>query len=169
MAEICTGEVKEGQLPNKAEAIVKEWCISHQAELLANWQHAERFEPAAGFANDSKNERKTSALADQRKSEFAIRFTKKCRNFLQRLRQSRVWFTRGQSMGLEGRSRNRRFLQFIHHVAHKLLANASSSGNIGTKTATFKVLHNKFRAQLKGLSGPSCSSVFINPEYGGMP
>ena len=43
--EIRTGEVKEGQLPKKAAAMVKEWCLQHQAELLANWQHAERFEP----------------------------------------------------------------------------------------------------------------------------
>ena len=45
LVEIRTGEVKEGQLPKKAAAMVKEWCLQHQAELLANWQHAERFEP----------------------------------------------------------------------------------------------------------------------------
>lgn len=43
--EIRSGEVTEGRLPKKAAAIVKEWCLLHQAELLANWEHAQRFEP----------------------------------------------------------------------------------------------------------------------------
>ena len=42
--EIRTGEVTQGRLPRKAAAIVKEWCMRHQAELLSNWQHAQRFE-----------------------------------------------------------------------------------------------------------------------------
>jgi len=42
---IRTGEVSEGRLPRKAAAIVKEWCLTHQEELLGNWTHAERFEP----------------------------------------------------------------------------------------------------------------------------
>jgi hypothetical protein len=36
--EIHTGEVSEGRLPKKAAAIVKEWCLRHQAELLENWE-----------------------------------------------------------------------------------------------------------------------------------
>lgn len=43
--DIATGEVSQGRLPRKAAAIVKEWCLRHQAELLANWERAQRFEP----------------------------------------------------------------------------------------------------------------------------
>jgi hypothetical protein len=42
---ILTGEVSEGRLPIKAAAIVKEWCLQHQEELLANWERGQRFEP----------------------------------------------------------------------------------------------------------------------------
>lgn len=45
LVEILSGEVTEGRLPKKAAAIVKEWCLRHQAELLANWEHAQHFEP----------------------------------------------------------------------------------------------------------------------------
>jgi hypothetical protein len=41
---IESGEITRGQLPRKAAAIVKEWCLKHQDELLANWRRAERFE-----------------------------------------------------------------------------------------------------------------------------
>lgn len=43
--EIHSGEVTEGKLPRKAAAIVREWCLLHQAELFANWEHAQHFEP----------------------------------------------------------------------------------------------------------------------------
>ncbi len=43
--EIRTGEVAEGRLPKKAAAIVKEWCLSHQQELITNWEHAQNLEP----------------------------------------------------------------------------------------------------------------------------
>jgi hypothetical protein len=43
--EISSGEVSEGSLPRKVAAIVKEWCLVHQAELQDNWQRAQRFEP----------------------------------------------------------------------------------------------------------------------------
>ncbi len=33
------------ELPRKVAAIVKEWCLVHQAELQDNWLRAERFEP----------------------------------------------------------------------------------------------------------------------------
>ena len=42
---IATGEMSEGSLPRKVAAIVKEWCLVHQAELQDNWQRAQRFEP----------------------------------------------------------------------------------------------------------------------------
>ena len=45
LVDIRGGAIMEGRLPNKAAAIVKEWCRQHQAELLANWQHAQSFEP----------------------------------------------------------------------------------------------------------------------------
>ncbi|MFO7728639.1 MAG: DUF4160 domain-containing protein [Desulfonatronovibrio sp.] len=45
LIEIKTGTITDGYLPNKAEKIVKEWCLVHQAELLENWERAQRFEP----------------------------------------------------------------------------------------------------------------------------
>jgi len=33
------------ELPRKVAAIVKEWCLVHQAELQDNWERAQRFEP----------------------------------------------------------------------------------------------------------------------------
>ena len=45
LIKIQTGEVTEGRLPNKAAAIVKEWCLKHQQELLANWERGQHFEP----------------------------------------------------------------------------------------------------------------------------
>ena len=42
---VATGEVSEGSIPRKVAAIVKEWCLVHQAELQDNWQRAQRFEP----------------------------------------------------------------------------------------------------------------------------
>jgi len=45
LVEIRTGEVLEGRLPRRATLIVREWCLAHQFELLANWERAQRFEP----------------------------------------------------------------------------------------------------------------------------
>lgn len=45
LVKISNGEVSEGELPRKVAAIVKEWCLVHQAELQDNWQRAQRFEP----------------------------------------------------------------------------------------------------------------------------
>jgi len=42
--EIRTGEISEGRLPRKAEALVKEWCLRHQDELMRNWERAQKFE-----------------------------------------------------------------------------------------------------------------------------
>lgn len=44
LVEIRTGEVLEGRLPRRATLIVREWCLAHQFELLANWERAQRFE-----------------------------------------------------------------------------------------------------------------------------
>jgi hypothetical protein len=45
LVSVQTGEVLQGALPRKVAAIVKEWCLNHQAELLENWDKAQRFEP----------------------------------------------------------------------------------------------------------------------------
>ena len=45
LVSIDSGEVTKGHLPRKAAAIVKDWCIRHQTELLDNWVRAEKFEP----------------------------------------------------------------------------------------------------------------------------
>lgn len=46
---IETGEILEGSLPRVAARVVKEWALRHQAELMANWQQARRFEPLAAI------------------------------------------------------------------------------------------------------------------------
>jgi hypothetical protein len=38
-------QVTGGRLPNRPAAIVKDWCLRHRAELLENWERAQRFEP----------------------------------------------------------------------------------------------------------------------------
>ncbi len=53
---IRTGEISEGRLPKKAAAIVKEWCLAHQQELLANWIHAERFEQMERIAGADQDD-----------------------------------------------------------------------------------------------------------------
>jgi Domain of unknown function (DUF4160) len=45
LVEIEAGEVREGALPRKVASIVREWCLTHQAELVENWNLAQRFEP----------------------------------------------------------------------------------------------------------------------------
>jgi hypothetical protein len=38
---LWTGEISEGRLPNKAAAIVKEWCLAIRLSCCANWEHAQ--------------------------------------------------------------------------------------------------------------------------------
>lgn len=45
LVSLVDGEVKQGSLPRKVASIVKEWCATHQKELMENWQRAQRFEP----------------------------------------------------------------------------------------------------------------------------
>lgn len=45
LVDVQTGNISEGKLPNKAATLVREWCLRHQTELLANWEHSQRFEP----------------------------------------------------------------------------------------------------------------------------
>jgi hypothetical protein len=44
LVEIKTGEVREGRLPRKVANIVKEWCLEHQQELMANWHKAQNLQ-----------------------------------------------------------------------------------------------------------------------------
>ncbi|HRF56545.1 MAG TPA: DUF4160 domain-containing protein [Campylobacterales bacterium] len=46
-AMVCveSGEVIKGALPNKVLRLIKEWINKHQAELLKDWELAQRFEP----------------------------------------------------------------------------------------------------------------------------
>jgi len=37
--------LRDGKLPRKVAAIVKELCLVHQSELQDNWQRSQRFEP----------------------------------------------------------------------------------------------------------------------------
>ncbi|MDZ4162532.1 MAG: DUF4160 domain-containing protein [Burkholderiales bacterium] len=43
--EISSGNVRKGELPRKVAAIVREWCLLHQTELLENWARAQAFAP----------------------------------------------------------------------------------------------------------------------------
>ena len=42
---IENGLIHKGRLPQKAAAIVSEWCLRHQEELQLNWHKAQCFEP----------------------------------------------------------------------------------------------------------------------------
>jgi hypothetical protein len=42
---IASGAVLHGSLPRRALALVREWVELHGAELLADWERAERAEP----------------------------------------------------------------------------------------------------------------------------
>ena len=42
---IDTGEVMKGRLPAKAAALVRDWCLEHQPELLRNWDNARALKP----------------------------------------------------------------------------------------------------------------------------
>lgn len=45
LISITNGEMLQGNLPNKAYKIVKEWVIEHQAELITDWELAQKLEP----------------------------------------------------------------------------------------------------------------------------
>ena len=52
---ISNGELMEGNLPNKALKLVREWSKEHQQELLDDWQLAIQLKPLhriAGADND---------------------------------------------------------------------------------------------------------------------
>ena len=49
------GAVLEGELPRRALALVRHWCVDHVAELAQNWARAQALQPLeriAGADND---------------------------------------------------------------------------------------------------------------------
>ena len=52
---IKDGMVVEGELPKRALALVRQWCIDHQQELEQNWTRAQTLQPLSripGADND---------------------------------------------------------------------------------------------------------------------
>ncbi len=47
---IETLAVRDGQLPRRAMAMVREWAAAHREELLANWQSASVHNPLSKIA-----------------------------------------------------------------------------------------------------------------------
>ena len=45
LVRIEDGEVMQGNLPNKARRIIRQWALDHREALLANWQRAIALEP----------------------------------------------------------------------------------------------------------------------------
>lgn len=39
------GTILQGALPRRAHALVRQWCLDHQQELVQNWAHAQALEP----------------------------------------------------------------------------------------------------------------------------
>ncbi|QBB72667.1 DUF4160 domain-containing protein [Pseudolysobacter antarcticus] len=49
------GAVVQGQLPKRALALVRQWCLDHRQELEQNWVNAQALKPLsriAGADND---------------------------------------------------------------------------------------------------------------------
>ena len=42
---IATGEVMDGDLPKRAQQLVRDWCLMHQPALAENWQLAQQLLP----------------------------------------------------------------------------------------------------------------------------
>ena len=42
---LADGAVLQGTLPRRAHALVRQWCIDHQAELAQNWANAQALKP----------------------------------------------------------------------------------------------------------------------------
>lgn len=45
LISIETGEVLVGEMPRKIRRVIREWTEERRAELMANWERAERREP----------------------------------------------------------------------------------------------------------------------------
>ena len=42
---IATGDIVKGELPKRALALVRQWCLDHRAELEQNWANAKALKP----------------------------------------------------------------------------------------------------------------------------
>jgi len=52
---IATGDILKGELPTRALALVRQWCLDHRAELEQNWANAKALKPLSrvpGADND---------------------------------------------------------------------------------------------------------------------
>lgn len=45
LVRVDNGEILEGELPNRAKQIVREWADECRVELLSNWEKARALEP----------------------------------------------------------------------------------------------------------------------------
>jgi len=55
LVAIMNGDLLEGELPKRALAIVRQWCLDHRSELEQNWSNAQALKPLAripGADND---------------------------------------------------------------------------------------------------------------------
>ncbi|MEY2159311.1 MULTISPECIES: DUF4160 domain-containing protein [unclassified Rhodanobacter] len=55
MVAIEDGIIVQGELPKRALALVKQWCLDHHEELEQNWMRAQALQPLSripGADND---------------------------------------------------------------------------------------------------------------------
>lgn len=55
MVTIEEGALLEGELPRRAQVIVRQWCLDHHDELAQNWTRAQALQPLSripGADND---------------------------------------------------------------------------------------------------------------------
>lgn len=45
MIAIVDGSVVQGELPKRALALVRQWCLDHRVELEQNWKNAQAVKP----------------------------------------------------------------------------------------------------------------------------
>jgi hypothetical protein len=50
LVTIAEGAVLEGELPKRALALVRQWCMDHRGELEENWRNAQALLPLARIA-----------------------------------------------------------------------------------------------------------------------
>lgn len=55
LVAIGDGAILQGELPKRAQALVRQWCLDHQQELEQNWACAQALQPMSripGADND---------------------------------------------------------------------------------------------------------------------
>lgn len=55
LVAIADGAIVQGSLPNRAHALVRQWCLDHSEELEQNWAKAQALQPLSrikGADND---------------------------------------------------------------------------------------------------------------------